>query len=128
MVKDYKVIIKEGNVIYGSILPIHNQPNLSVEEVIQHSNKDLQLYMPKSFQGITDANALANELFSLAKKYPKYAGVLNIPPDKSVALCMSQGMLCFLDSHRHHNCGAVIAFADQSKVFEMCHYLEQFFL
>ena len=65
--KAYRKIMQEGNALYGSIQPIDGQPNLSVEEVLQYSNKDLFLHMPQSHVGIFDVKALEEELLILKK-------------------------------------------------------------
>ena len=123
----YRKIMQEGNVLYGSIQPIDGQPNLSVEEVLQYSNKDLFLHMPQSYVGIFDVKALEEELLILKTNRESFACVLNLPPDKSIAICYSEERIIFLDSHQHGNRGAVVAFAAEKNIKELCIYLDGFF-
>lgn len=121
----YKEIMEKGNKLYDVISARAQQILLPVEEVIGYS--ELQVCMPNGMIAVADVNNLATHLFALYDAYGMFACVLICPPDKSVAICIRDGVICLMDSHYHHMNGAAISFCKVSDLLEMCTYLETFF-
>ena len=122
--KAYKDIMAKGNKLYDVISARAQQILLPVEEVIAYS--ELQVYMPSGMIPVADVSNLASHLFALRDLHGTFACVLICPPDKSVAICLKDGVICLMDSHYHHMNGAAISFCKISYLPEMCGYLEEF--
>lgn len=105
----YSRLIQHGNNIYDSFNIPPQTPNLEPREVLQRNDSNLTELTLTEDTGFFDVQHLKDYLLALQARPGKQAGVLIVPPDKSLLICLSPGIVSIFDSHGHGSLGGLIA-------------------
>lgn len=117
----YKQIIMTGNVLYKGIHLPQGQPNLEVCQVLSKI-PDLKLKILQDL-GFFYGDEIYKTLCQLLQCEGRQAGVLILPPDKSVAVLANNNNIAIFDSHEHGASGGLIAVC-RSNVKDLLNYLQ----
>ena len=101
----------------------NGQINLLVEEFIEQSS--VTLYLPEELQCIIDAEDLTSQLLRLKGNKSRATFVLIVPPDKSIALILTEERIILYDSHKHQQHGALIAYSNFEHINIFSIYIEK---
>ncbi len=124
LIDSFVEIMKNGNALYEIVSASAINIDLTVEEVIEHS--ELQLIMPHGITAIHEAQNLGTHLYQLSETQKSFACILIIYPNLSVAITARNGIVSVFDSHCHFMKGATIAICEDTMLPELCIYLEKF--
>ena len=113
--------MKLGNVLYNlSDIPA-SQPNLEVRDVL-HKISSLKVHIQEDL-GFFTANDIIVKFDELLRSQRRIAGVMIIPPDKSLAILWDYGTMGLLDSHKHSPAGGIISVCTSHNAHDFVAYL-----
>ncbi len=104
LIDSFVEIRKNGNAFYDNVSASAINIDLTVEEVIEHS--ELQLIMLHGIIAIDDAQNLETHLYQLSETQKSFACVLIIYPNLSITITARNGIISAFDSHCHFMKGA----------------------
>ena len=94
-----------------------------VEEFIEQSS--IPAYMPDEMKCIINADDLEANQIKIKGNKSNGRFVLIVPPDKSMALIMTEDKLILYDSHPHMSHGALISYYNKEQIDIFCNYIEK---
>ena len=97
----YSQLIFKGNHIYSSFNLPPQEPNLDVKQVLDKKDENLQNLAMITDNGFFSPQDLGDYIEQYHRHNPKFAAVLIVPSDKSMALCFNQAVMCLFESHSH---------------------------
>ena len=115
IINKFKQIILTGNMLYDGLSVPCNQPNLEVRDVLNKIS-DLKVKMVQDL-GFFYAEDIKETLCQLLQCKGRQAGVLIFPPDRAVALLVTNKRIAIVDSHEHGIYGGMIAVSEEIQEF-----------
>lgn len=120
----YSKMIFKGNHIYNTFNLPANQPNLDVQNVLQQNHEEFQKIKIDADMGFVSTQHLEDFLVEYQNQHTKFAGVLIVPPDKSMLLCFDQQSTSLFESHTHGLQGGIISTSSSRNTRNFVRYLE----
>ena len=121
----YSQLIFKGNHIYSSFNLPPQEPNLDVKQVLDKKDENLQNLAMITDNGFFSPQDLGDYIEQYHRHNPKFAAVLIVPPDKSMALCFNQAVMCLFESHSHGLQGAIISTSCSGNIGNFVQYLNR---
>lgn len=121
-ITEFSQTMKIGNMLYNTLtLPV-NTPNLEVKDVLSlFQGISLRLVEDTGFFTSDDMLHYFQQLLTTCQRK---AGVLIIPPGKSMSILFDRGKVSLMDSHRHGRNGGVIATCASGIILDFVDYIK----
>ena len=120
----YSQLLFKGNHIYSFFNLPPQQPHLDVKQVLDMKDENLQNLTMISDNGFFSPQHLEDYIVQYHRRNPKFAAVLIVPPDKSMALCFDHAVMCLFESRSHGLQGAIISTSCSGNVSNFVQYLK----
>ena len=120
----HSTMIFKGSHIYNTFKLPANQPNLDIQNVLQQDHEEFQKIKIDADMGLVSTQHLEDFLVEYQNQHTKFAGVLIVPPDKSMLLCSDQLSTSLFESHTHGLQGGIISTSSSHNTRNFVRYLQ----